>query len=64
LAQIKSDRGYTNEDTIEVSPAAMGDAFDAKLKVFFREHSHDDEEVRLILDGEGYFDVRDSADMW
>lgn len=35
-----------------------------QLKIFFEEHFHADEEVRFILDGSGYFDVRDSTDAW
>mmetsp|Transcript_45348 Transcript_45348/g.102427 ORF Transcript_45348/g.102427 Transcript_45348/m.102427 type:complete len:924 (-) Transcript_45348:365-3136(-) len=64
LGQIKTSRNYASEDQIEVSQAKLGAGLEAKLDIFFREHSHDDEEVRLILDGEGYFDVRDSADLW
>ena len=34
------------------------------MKSFFTEHLHDDDEIRLIVEGSGSFDVRDRNDEW
>lgn len=34
------------------------------MQNFYAEHLHTDEEIRLVLDGSGYFDVRDEKDQW
>lgn len=61
---IASERSYKNRDEIVVSPQSMGANYDAKVKMFFMEHLHEDEEIRYILDGQGFFDVRDGLDHW
>ncbi|KAJ5896060.1 ARD/ARD family protein [Penicillium subrubescens] len=61
---IAKARGYKNRDQVCVSPQAMGDIYEDKVKMFFAEHLHEDEEIRYILDGEGYFDVRGQEDEW
>jgi 1,2-dihydroxy-3-keto-5-methylthiopentene dioxygenase len=34
------------------------------VKAFFEEHIHDAEEIRYVLGGSGFFDVRDRSDEW
>jgi len=61
---LASARGYKNRDEITISPSAMGAVYEEKVKTFFHEHLHEDEEIRYILDGSGFFDVRDKHDEW
>lgn len=61
---LATERGYKNRDEITVSPEKMGAVYEEKVKMFFSEHLHEDEEIRYILDGEGYFDVRSEGDEW
>lgn len=61
---LASERSYKNRDVITVSPSAMGEVYDTKVKSFFAEHMHEDEEIRYIRDGKGYFDVRNEGDEW
>jgi 1,2-dihydroxy-3-keto-5-methylthiopentene dioxygenase len=63
LQQLRDDRGYSYADIITVHPDHLPD-FDLKLKAFFEEHIHDAEEIRYVLGGSGYFDVRDLQDRW
>jgi 1,2-dihydroxy-3-keto-5-methylthiopentene dioxygenase len=32
--------------------------------MFYEEHMHTDDEIRLVIDGSGYFDVRNDQDNW
>ena len=63
LKEIRDDRGYSYADIITVHPDHLP-GFDAKVKAFFEEHIHDAEEIRYMLDGSGFFDVRDTEDKW
>ena len=61
LAQIRADRGYNYFDIINVCPEKL-EGYETKIKTFFKEHIHYDEEIRYCLDGSGYFDLRDEND--
>jgi 1,2-dihydroxy-3-keto-5-methylthiopentene dioxygenase len=62
--KLAAARGYKNRDEITISPTTMGDVYEEKVKSFFNEHLHEDEEIRYILDGSGFFDVRGKEDEW
>ena len=64
MEDIAKTRNYANRDEITVSPDALGAAYEEKIKAFYDEHMHEDEEIRYILQGTGYFDVRDKDDKW
>ncbi|KAI9024008.1 1,2-dihydroxy-3-keto-5-methylthiopentene dioxygenase-like protein [Hyaloraphidium curvatum] len=57
------ERGYKNRDVVNIAPGHLPN-YEERLKVFFEEHIHEDEEIRYILEGSGYFDVRDKEDRW
>ncbi|PPR02559.1 hypothetical protein CVT26_012027 [Gymnopilus dilepis] len=63
--EIAKERGYKNRDMINVSKEGLGEIYEDKIKTFFQEHMHEDEEIRYILSGSGFFDVRESpSDEW
>lgn len=64
VESLAKTRNYANRDQITVSPEALGAVYEEKIKAFYDEHMHEDEEIRYILKGTGYFDVRDKDDKW
>ncbi len=63
LHQIRKERGYNYDDMVFVTPSKLPD-YENKIKSFFKEHIHYDEEIRFCVDGSGYFDVRGRDDEW
>jgi reactive intermediate/imine deaminase len=58
LAALREERGYTNFDVVNITK----DFPEEKLTQFFDEHLHEDEEIRLCLEGSGFFDLRSKDD--
>jgi 1,2-dihydroxy-3-keto-5-methylthiopentene dioxygenase len=55
IEELKARGGYVTADVIDVSPDTPG--LDAMLAKFNTEHWHDEDEVRLIVDGRGLFHI-------
>ena len=62
LDKIKSERGYITEDVVELSEQQSD--YGTINDKFSREHSHSDDEVRYVLEGDGIFDIRSKDDLW
>jgi 1,2-dihydroxy-3-keto-5-methylthiopentene dioxygenase len=55
VAELKTRGGYTTADVIQVTPATPN--LDTMLAKFNREHWHDEDEVRFIVEGRGLFHI-------
>ncbi|GCC30632.1 acireductone dioxygenase [Chiloscyllium punctatum] len=63
LQKIRKERNYSWMDIVNLHKDTMPN-YEEKIKSFYQEHIHLDEEIRYILAGSGYFDVRDKEDKW
>jgi 1,2-dihydroxy-3-keto-5-methylthiopentene dioxygenase len=55
IDRLKARGGYVTADVIDVKPDTPG--LDVMLAKFSREHWHDEDEVRFILEGAGVFHI-------
>jgi 1,2-dihydroxy-3-keto-5-methylthiopentene dioxygenase len=56
IDRLKKEGGYATADVIDVRPDTPG--LETMLSKFNREHWHDEDEVRFIIQGRGLFHVR------
>jgi 1,2-dihydroxy-3-keto-5-methylthiopentene dioxygenase len=55
IERLKASGGYVTADVIDVKPETPN--LDAMLAKFSREHWHDEDEVRFIIEGRGLFHI-------
>jgi len=55
IEKLKARGGYVTADVVNVNPQTPG--LDAMLAKFSREHWHDEDEVRFIIQGRGVFHI-------
>ena len=56
IEKLKGHGGYVTADVIDVTPETPN--LEAMLAKFSREHWHDEDEVRFVIDGRGLFHIR------
>ena len=61
IDKLKQSGGYVTADVIDVKPQTQG--LSEMLAKFNREHWHDDDEVRFIIEGRGLFHLHPENDL-
>lgn len=61
VKQIIKERDYKHTDEAKISQTAKDDSF---LDRWFQEHYAEDEQLRVVMDGSYYLDVRSKQDQW
>lgn len=56
IESLKASGGYVAADCVDVKPDTPG--LDEMLNKFNKEHWHDEDEVRFIVEGDGMFHIR------
>jgi 1,2-dihydroxy-3-keto-5-methylthiopentene dioxygenase len=62
IESVKREHGYVDEDFVELSPSLAN--LEEICAKFDKEHYHTEDEVRMVVEGEGIFDVRNDDDEW
>ena len=63
LSDYRKNNDYQFSDILTVSKECLKN-YDETLKRFYNEHFNPDDESRYVLEGAGYFDVRNENDEW
>ncbi|WOK91561.1 1,2-dihydroxy-3-keto-5-methylthiopentene dioxygenase 1 isoform X2 [Canna indica] len=63
MKKIREARGYSHTYTFDLHPERLPN-FETKVKSFFVEHLHSNEETTYCMEGSGYYDVRDQNERW
>lgn len=60
IERLKQEKGYLTADVISLRPQTPN--LEAMLARFDKEHFHDDDEVRFVVDGRGVFTIHSQED--
>lgn len=61
VKQLIKEREYKHTDEVKISQTAKDDTF---LERWFQEHYTEDEQIRIVMDGSFFLDIRSKQDKW